>query len=57
MDRPGLWNQVNLDSRPGSPMDQLDDQPNLSAHRANDRIYFLGLLGGVNVFSTVPGGW
>lgn len=45
----GLWNQVNLDSRPGSAMDQLGDQPNLSAHGANDSTYFLGLLGGLTV--------
>lgn len=49
MDRPGAWNQVNLGSRPGSPMDQIGDQPSPSAHRANDSIYFPGLLGGVNV--------
>lgn len=51
--RPELWNQVNLDSSPASPTDQLWDsgqtaQPFYLPTRVNDNVYFVGLMRGLN---------
>lgn len=51
MDTPGLWNQINLDSRPRSPVDQLWDFRKITqpiSPQVNDNTHSLGLLRGLN---------